>query len=105
MGLEGKPGTPPMMKQEDAIDMEKALSDPSAVFAQPDDILRDRRLSSEQKLRLLRQWERDAMGLTIAEGEGMGGGEESRLARVRSALRSLDPSVAKEGDPPTKRSG
>lgn len=94
-----------MMKREDAIDMEKALSDPSTAFAEPDDILRDRRLSSEQKLRLLRQWERDAVGLTIAEGEGMGGGEESRLARVRNALRRLDPSVAKEANSPPKRSG
>jgi hypothetical protein len=91
-------------REEDVINMEEALTDPSKVFNQPDEIVRDWRLSPEQKLKLLRQWERDAMGLNIADDEGMQGGEDSRLSRVRDALRSLDPEVAKEADPPTKRS-
>jgi hypothetical protein len=93
-----------MTKQAATIDMEKALADPTKEFAEPDEVLRDPRLSREQKLRLLRQWESDALGLAVAEGEGMRGGEESRLARVRKALRTLEPSSAAEADPPTKRS-
>ena len=42
------------------------------------------------QLKLLRQWEQDARGLAEAESEGMGGGEESMLGRVREALHALD---------------
>lgn len=72
------------------IDIDAALANPSAYFAQPRDVLADPRLPRELQLKLLNQWEQDARGLAEAESEGMGGGEESMLARVRQALRALD---------------
>ncbi|HME22758.1 MAG TPA: hypothetical protein VKI44_15725 [Acetobacteraceae bacterium] len=73
-----------------AIDIDAALANPSAYFAQPRDVLAHPRLSRELQLKLLNQWEQDARGLAQAESEGMGGEEESMLARVRQALRALD---------------
>lgn len=59
-------------------------------FASPRDVVEDQTLSREVKLRLLIQWERDARELSVAEEEGMTGGEESMLGRVREALQQLD---------------
>jgi len=78
-----------MAKQGRPLDLRKALLDPAGSFAEPDDILRDTRLSPEQKRQLLEQWERDAVNLSVAETEGMAGGEENRLTRVRRALDRL----------------
>jgi hypothetical protein len=71
------------------IDIEAALVDPRAFFAQPQDVLADPQLPGEIKLKLLRQWEQNALSLAVAEGEGMCGGEESMLGRVEKAIRAL----------------
>jgi hypothetical protein len=47
-------------------------------------------LSHKFKLEILHRWEQDARQLAEAESEGMRGGEDSMLARVRRALRELD---------------
>jgi len=73
-----------------AINIDAALANPSAYFAQPQDVLTHPDLSRELQLKLLRQWEQDARELAEAESEGMGGGEESMLGRVAQALRALD---------------
>ena len=72
------------------IDIDAALANPSAYFTQPQDVLAYSGLSRELQLKILRQWEQDARELAEAESEGMGGGEESMLGRVRQALRTLD---------------
>jgi hypothetical protein len=51
---------------------------------------------------LLRQWERDARGLAVAEEEGMSGGEESMLGRVRHAIQALGEDEAEAAAPATK---
>ena len=79
-----------MSKGNASIDIEDALSDPALSFAEPMDIVADAKLSRETKRKLLTQWERDAQLLAVAENEGMDGGEESMLGRVRHALRQLD---------------
>jgi hypothetical protein len=71
------------------IDVDAALLDPRAFFAQPQDVVSHPQLSREIKLKLLRQWKQNALSLAVAEGEGMGGGEESMLGRVEAALRAL----------------
>ena len=72
------------------LDIDAALANPSACFAQPQDVLVSPGLSRELQLKLLCQWEQDARELADAESEGMGGGEESMLGRVRQALRAFD---------------
>ena len=71
------------------IDLKKALLDPAGTFAQPDDIVRHRDLPRSAKLRLLEEWERGARELAVAEEEGMTGGKESMLSRVRQAIAAL----------------
>jgi len=79
------------------IDVQAALIDPTAFFAQPQDVVAHPRLPDAVKVKLLRQWEQDARGLAVAEGEGMAGGEESMLGRVELALQALGESPARQG--------
>lgn len=62
---------------------------PQQFFQNPIDVVTTTELSRPEKLEALLQWERDAEQLQQAAGEGMGGGEESRLAEVRKALDKL----------------
>jgi len=71
------------------VDLATMLRDPAAVFRFPRDVLDHPDLTREERSAILRQWERDARGLSVAEEEGMAGGEESLLARVRRALAQL----------------
>jgi hypothetical protein len=71
------------------IDLKKALLDPAGAFAQPSDIVRHPDLPRSAKIRLLAEWERGARELAVAEDEGMTGGEESMLNRVRQAIAAL----------------
>lgn len=66
-----------------------ALKDPSRQFEQPDHVVDHPGLSDQEKRKILRQWELDAKNLSVAEGEGMSGGEESKLRRVKAALKRL----------------
>ncbi len=75
------------------LDIDAALANPSAYFAEPADILASG-LSRAFQLKLLRQWEQDAQLLAQAESEGMHGGEENMLGRVGRALLAFD-----EGEP------
>jgi hypothetical protein len=84
------------------IDLAAALMDPAAHFTAPADVLGDDRLTHELKLEILCRWLYDATELSVAEEEGMGGGEPSRLATVLEALHSLTGGVDAERAAPTK---
>jgi hypothetical protein len=81
------------------FDIDKALLDPAGAFAEPNDIVRMPGLPRSLKLRLLEQWEREARALAVAEEEGMTGGEESMLGRVRRAIVALGGDETSD-DPP-----
>jgi len=70
------------------IDLEEALRDPKAFFAEPQDVVAHPQLSREQKLQVLRRWEQDALRLSASESEGMGGGEDNMLCRVERAIQA-----------------
>ena len=78
-----------MAKRNIKDDLQAMLGDPAAVFRTPREVLDRPSLTREERLAILRQWERDARGLSVAEEEGMGGGEESLRARVRLAIARL----------------
>jgi hypothetical protein len=69
--------------------LEEILRDPARKFRDPADVIHDTAFSRGDRLKILRQWEHDARGLAVAEEEGMGGGEDSLLSRVRRAIASL----------------
>jgi hypothetical protein len=84
------------MSKDGTVDLGAVLADPAAAFAQPQDVLTDARFSPEIKLKILRQWERDAHNLAVADNEGMSGGEESMHGRVLHAIRSLEESAGQD---------
>jgi hypothetical protein len=59
-------------------------------FSEPNDIVAHPQLSREMKLALLRQWEQTARSLSVAESEGMGGGEENKLGRVELTIALVE---------------
>ena len=88
------------------LDIDKALLDPAAVFSEPEEIVRTPGLARDLKLRLLEQWEREARALAVAEEEGMTGGEESMLGRVRRAIVALGGEEENDDKPgPTTKHG
>jgi len=70
-------------------DVARARLDPGAVFATPEEVRDHPRLSLQEKADILRRWEYDARELSVAEEEGMGGGEASLLDRIEAALHAL----------------
>jgi len=88
---------------------ERALADPKAVFARPQAVLEDRRLTDGQKRKILRQWEQDARLIQVAEEEAMTAPGDGRVERerpmlqdVRSALRQLTGPAEEHPGTPTK---
>lgn len=94
-----------MSKAEMPVNLDAVIADPAAFFTQPQDILGDPRFSREIKLKILRQWERDAHNLGVAENEGMGGGEESMHGRVLAAIKGLQEGVADDQIQSKRQSG
>ena len=78
------------MQTSPSIDFQTALQDPTVMFSEPIDIVTNPQLSRDMKLALLRQWEQTARSLSVAESEGMVGGEESMLGRVEQAIALVE---------------
>jgi len=78
------------MSQRTSFNLDEATANPAGVFEKPMDVVNHPALTVGAKFKVLEQWERDARALAIAENEGMTGGEESMLGRVRKAMRELD---------------
>ena len=83
-----------------SIDYAKALDDPAAQFAAPDDIVAATGFTIEQKIALLRQWQFDESEIAVATEEGMPGGESRLLQQIAAAIAALDPDGASAA--PTK---
>jgi hypothetical protein len=79
------------------IDREKAFLNPAEVFDTPEDLTEYAGLSREEKIDLLRRWSYDAAELSVAEEEGMGGGEADFTARIHHCLRDLGADMDTEG--------
>ena len=86
------------------MNMEKAMLDPTSVFACPDDVCREDSLTRDKKIKILRRWEYDARELGVAEEENMGGGSPDILDQVLRALQRLDADMHLEHGPSTKQS-
>ncbi len=69
---------------------DRALVNPAACFASPDEVVRDPKLSTAHKREILRRWVLDAYLIEVAMTEGMPQGEPSRLDEVVDALIDLN---------------
>ena len=85
------------------IDVRKALNDPASVFSEPAEVIASAALSHRQKVAVLERWETEARSLAVAEEEGMTGGKDSMLARVRRAVVALQGDDAEEKLTPTTK--
>jgi hypothetical protein len=68
------------------VDLGRALIDPAATFATPDAVTRATGFSRRTKLEILCRWAYDSAELSVAEDEGMAGGESVDLGAVLQAL-------------------
>lgn len=87
------------------MNFQKALESPASVFLRPEDVLKQKSLSRDQKVQILRRWDYDARELEVAEEENMGGGPPDLLGSVRRALSQLNASTDPDHAPPTKQGG
>jgi hypothetical protein len=86
------------------VDFEKALLDPSLIFKNPDEVVRNGELSQGQKIQILQRWEYDLRELQVAEEESMRGPQSMTLDTVLNALRALG-AENRERSAPTKQGG
>jgi hypothetical protein len=84
-----------------AMDLEKAMLDPAAVFHSPHEVVHAHGLSPEDKKSILLRWQEDAEALMRATEEGMppeGQRSPAELLRtVQDALQSLDRQASNKG--------
>ena len=52
------------------------IEHPQSHYATPDELIEDRGLSLDEKIKALKVWEQDARQMLTASGEGMPGSEE-----------------------------
>ena len=88
-----------------SINVEKAILDPSSVFAAPAEVCDVPELTREQKIEILQRWEYDARELQVAADENMGDGAGSLLSDVLAALHQLGVGLNTDSSPPTKQGG
>jgi len=82
----------------------EAKANPTRYYRRPGEVVRDRRLSRQQKLAILEAWELEARELAVASEENMGGGEPSLLDEVVQARLDLgdETDPAEDAGAPTK---
>jgi hypothetical protein len=82
------------MRHRDRARVESALHDPSSVYANPMAVVEDDDLGPADKKRILDTWHTDALLLSEAEAENMGGGERAHVREVMLALAELESRTA-----------
>lgn len=72
-----------------ALNLDRALIDPAATFGSPEAVVRDAQLPKRKKIEILRRWAYDSAELSVAEEEGMGGGESTDMEAILKALDQI----------------
>lgn len=86
------------------MDIDRAMSNPTSVFATPEGLSKSSKLTAEQKRAVLLQWKDQLQQLQIADDEGMYGSEaaagptDDLLGRVTSILSRLDAQLKRVAD-------
>jgi len=80
--------------------------DVSERYAHPEKVLQDQSLTTDQKVRMLKEWEQDLRQLMVASEENMAGtvtGQPAEsLQAVSAALSKLDMNAESKKDSPAK---
>lgn len=72
------------------IDLETAYVDPAKIFNDPDEVINNKTLTNDQKLKILNRWEYDAKQIQVAEKENMTGPKANMLKKVLDAKKRLE---------------
>ncbi len=86
-------------------EFEKALQNPQDSYTEPKNVITDKKLTKEQKLQILKQWEYDARELMVAEEENMQGEAANILQQVLHAIHEIDPSYDSTHSSGSKQGG
>lgn len=71
------------------VKIDRALIDPAAAFGSPQDVVRDSHLRKHEKIEILCRWAYDSAELSVAEEEGMDGGEATDMSEILKALDEI----------------
>jgi hypothetical protein len=66
--------------------VQDAKLDPSRYYRNPTDVIRDRRLTNEDRLEILRAWEREAEQMLAQSSDELAAERLQQLQRVREEL-------------------
>jgi hypothetical protein len=83
-----------MSKQDDKIEK------PATHYGKPDDLIKDDKLSLEEKKKGLNTWEQDARQLLTASNEGMTGSEEGLSPDEHHQLGQVERAKGRIGEKP-----
>jgi len=87
VAVDGVTGERKVTNRGEPLDLDAVVLDAAAYFESPMAVVRDSRLTREQKVRVLESWVRDAQLLSQAEAENMPGADRPRLQEAKLALR------------------
>jgi len=72
-----------MVSQPQNETVEKAIKNPSDMYASPFDVVNDKRTTRDEKVKILENWELDENRLLSSEAENMGEDVETEEAAER----------------------
>lgn len=75
--------------------LEDIKIDPSRYFRSPNDVSRDRRFTDQERLLILRAWERDARSQT--DDDAASGGDGGKLDSIIAARREVEKKLPATG--------
>jgi hypothetical protein len=90
------------------VNIEQAKLDPAGVFKTPSAVLKNKKLTLQQKIDILQRWAYDERELAVAEEENMQPGNldsHTLLDKILKALIRLGVNHSREPKPPTKQGG
>lgn len=73
-----------------AKDLKQLILNPSDHFKSPEDILKNKTLSRDDKIAILRSWAEEENEKAVAVEENMGDNDSDLLDRIRKAMHDLD---------------
>lgn len=82
---------------------EATATGPAPLHPHPRSILDREDLSRDAKIRILKEWEHDALERDVATAEGMAGGPRTRLQAITDALRTLEEETSDNQDRPLRQ--
>ena len=85
--------------------LERALLDPTSVFATPEDVLAETTFEKDDKIRVLLEWHYNASEEAVALEEGMPGDETDELRRILLAISKIVGPIDIDHIGPTKQHG